>query len=108
MAIWIIGEPSLNASLKKRDTEPFRMRKRYLRRSTSKIRLVGEVHRHRVAEEPVGLEDIEEQLPVLIPGLVGEHQVDVVVEVAEVFAVPLGRRRLTPSLIASLPRSSAL
>ncbi|MOA34778.1 hypothetical protein D3C78_1561820 [compost metagenome] len=36
LAIWIIGEASLRAILKKRATAALRMRKRYLRRSTSK------------------------------------------------------------------------
>src|SRR5206468_2905846 len=34
------------------------------------------------AEEPVEFEDVEVQLPVRIPRLVGQHQVDVVVEIA--------------------------
>ena len=33
--IWIIGEPSLSATLKKRETAPFKIRNRYLRRSAS-------------------------------------------------------------------------
>ena len=36
-------------------------------------RLVAEIHRHRVAQEAVQVEDIEIQLSVLIPRLVGKH-----------------------------------
>ena len=48
------------------------------------VRLVGEIHRHHVAHEAVELEDVEVQLPVGVERLVGEHQVHVVIEVAEV------------------------
>jgi hypothetical protein len=66
------------------------MRKRYLRRSTSKNGLY-QVHGDRVAEEPVAVEDVEHQLTVLIPRLVGQHEVDVVVEVAEVLRPATGQ-----------------
>ena len=60
------------------------------------VGLVGEVHGHAVAEEPVEFEDVEVQLPVRIPRLVGQHQVDVVVEVAP----RLGRAARKPQVHA--------
>ena len=74
--------------MKNRATLALRMRKRYFRRSTSKKRLVGEVHRHHVAEEAVEVEDVEGELAVGTPPLVREHQVDVVIEVAPVLRRP--------------------
>ena len=60
------------------------------------VRLVGEVHRHHVAEEAVGLEDVEGELAVGIPGLVCHHEVDVVLEVAP----PLGGAARKPEVHA--------
>src|SRR6267143_2346763 len=45
------------------------------------VRVVGQVDRDAVAEEPVGVEDVEPQLAVRVPRLVGEHEVYVVIEV---------------------------
>ena len=48
-------------------------------------RPVDEVHRHHIGHETrLGVEDVESELAVRVPGLVREHQVDVVVEIAEV------------------------
>src|ERR1041385_2112413 len=46
------------------------------------VRLVGQVHRHYVTEEPVEVKDVEEQLSALVERLVGQHQVHVVIQVA--------------------------
>src|SRR5262249_51626887 len=46
-----------------------------------KVRLVEQVHRHDVAEEAVEVEDVERELAVAIPRLVGDEHVDVVVEI---------------------------
>src|SRR5207249_11782288 len=84
LAIWIIGEASESEILKKRDTAPFRMRKRYLRRSTSKNGLYTRFTVITSATKPDSVSDVEMELAVRVPGLVREHQVDVVVEIAEV------------------------
>ena len=75
---------STQQSLKNRDTLAFRMRKRYLRVLHFEIRLVGQVHGHHVAQEAVEVEDVEVQLSAGVKRLVGQHQVDVIVQVAKV------------------------
>ena len=79
-----MGELSLSCIWKNRETEALRMRNRYLRRSTSKIRLIEEVNRHHVAQKTVEIEDVKEQLTVFVPGFVGEHQIDVVIQVCRI------------------------
>ena len=71
-------------------------------------RLVGEVHRDAVAEEAVEVEDVEEELALVdprpCPPASGSRRNR---GCPSPWRVPLGSRRLTPSLISSLPRSSA-
>jgi hypothetical protein len=53
-------------------------------RADVEIGLPGPVDRHPVAEEAVGVEDVEIELPVGVPRLVGDRQIDVIVAVAPV------------------------
>ena len=69
---------------------------------------IGDVDQWHVAEESVGVEDVEEQLAARIEGRVRYDQVHVEVELPESSRLPLGSRRLTPSLSSSLPRSRPL
>src|SRR6185437_9584293 len=52
-----------------------------------KERLVSQVHGHCIAQEPVKVEDVEVQLAVRIESLVGQHDIDVVIQVAPTLAV---------------------
>ncbi len=42
------------------------------------------IHQDLVAQEPVSVKDVEKELAVPIPSLVGNHQLDIVVAVAPV------------------------
>src|SRR5262249_4138116 len=44
-------------------------------------RLIGEVDAYSVAQKSIELKQIEQELAVLIPGLIGQHKVHIVVEV---------------------------
>jgi len=60
--------------------------------------LVLPVDQHLVTEEAIGVERVEPQLAVLIPGLVGDHQVDVVVAVAPGHPRTAGEAQVDPVL----------
>ena len=49
-----------------------------------------------VAQEPVGVEDVEEVLPVLIEGHVGDEQVDVEIDVARIQQGAAGQPVIDP------------
>src|SRR4029077_2358471 len=69
------------------------------------IRTVDEVHRHHVAQEPVEVENIKEELAVLVPGLVCQHEVHVIVQIAGVIRSPAGQAQVysvIDSLIAAI------
>ena len=60
----------------------FSRRKRYFLRQHLEVGRIGEVDERQVAEEAVGGEDVEEVLALRVGGPVGEHEVDVEVDVA--------------------------
>src|SRR6185369_3652039 len=51
-----------------------------------KVRFVGEVYGHSIAQEPVEFKDVHGELTIVIPRFVGKHEVHVIVEVAPRFA----------------------
>src|SRR5262249_29549906 len=47
-----------------------------------KVRFVTEVDGHHIADKSIELEDIEEELSVGVPCFVGQHEVDVIIQVS--------------------------
>ena len=77
-------------------------------RSHLEVGIVQPVGEQVVAQEPVDVEDVEPELAGLVPGLVGDHQVDVVVAVAPGKRRPAGEAEVDPVievLLAAVERA---
>ncbi len=83
LAIWSMVEPSEERDLEEARHARVQDAEAVLAALHFEERLVGEVHRHLVAEETVEIEDVHGELAMSIPGLVREHQVDIVFEITE-------------------------
>ena len=56
--------------------------------------LVDQVHRHHIAKKAVEIEDVKDKLTILIESLVSQHEVNVIIQVAEVVCRSAGQLKV--------------